>query len=319
MSGFKGLASSESLVLLLSLAYFAALAPFTPGLASLSNGANLLATSLPLFVVAMGETVVLITGGIDLSVTSIIALSSVTGAAIMNSDAGLLAGNAMAVPTGIAAMLLVGGLVGLFNGVVIAQFRLPPFIATLATMMFFSGFAIWLTQSQNINHLPGAFNAVGGKVWIALLLAAVLAVGAHAMLSRSMWGRWLYAVGHNARASLISGVPVKGVTIGAYMVSGILAAVASVLYTGQAETGSPTMGQKILLDVIGATVIGGTSLFGGKGKILWTLFGVGFIKLIDNSLNLLDLSYFSIMMAKGGVILLAALIDSTRNRVLAGV
>jgi len=89
-----------------------------------------------------------------------------------------------------------------------------------------------------------------------------------------------------------------------------------VIYTGQAETGSPVMGQRILLDIIGATVIGGTSLFGGKGKVLWTLFGVLFIKLMDNSLNLLDLSYFSIMMVKGGVILFAALMDSMRNQVL---
>ena len=88
------------------------------------------------------------------------------------------------------------------------------------------------------------------------------------------------------------------------------------IYTGQAETGSPVMGQRILLDIIGATVIGGTSLFGGKGKVLWTLFGVLFIKLMDNSLNLLDLSYFSIMMVKGGVILFAALMDSMRNQVL---
>jgi len=109
---------------------------------------------------------------------------------------------------------------------------------------------------------------------------------------------------------------VAGVTVSAYVASGVLAALASVIYTGQAETGSPVMGQRILLDIIGATVIGGTSLFGGKGKVLWTFFGVLFIKLMDNSLNLLDLSYFSIMMVKGGVILFAALMDSMRNQVL---
>ena len=131
-----------------------------------------------------------------------------------------------------------------------------------------------------------------------------------------MWGRWLYAVGHNPTASLISGVPVNGMIVSAYIASGLFAALASVLYTGQAEIGSPVLGQKLLLDIIGATVIGGTSLFGGKGRILWTVFGVLFIKLIDNSLNLLDLSYFSIMMVKGGIILLAALLDATKNKML---
>ena len=122
-------------------------------------------------------------------------------------------------------------------------------------------------------------------------------------------------MGHNPKASLISGVPVNRVIVSAYVLSGCLAALAAVVYTGQAETGSPVLGQRMLLDIIGATVIGGTSLFGGKGKIVWTLCGVVFIKLLDNSLNLLDLSYFSIMMVKGGVILFAALMDSLRNKV----
>jgi ribose transport system permease protein len=112
-------------------------------------------------------------------------------------------------------------------------------------------------------------------------------------------------------------VPVGGVVISAYVISGLFAAAASVLYTGQAESGSPVLAQRLLLDIVGATVIGGTSLFGGRGKILWTLFGVLFLKLIDNSLNLLDLSYFTIMMVKGAVILLAALMDSVRVKLAA--
>ncbi|MDW8310625.1 MAG: hypothetical protein RMK20_14720, partial [Verrucomicrobiales bacterium] len=124
-------------------------------------------------------------------------------------------------------------------------------------------------------------------------------------------------VGHNARAAAIAGVPVGGVTVAAYVLSGFFAALASVLYTGQAESGSPVLAQRLLLDIIGAAVLGGTSLFGGRGKVLWTLGGVLFLKLLDNSLNLLGLSYFSIMMVKGAVILLAALLDSVRNRALA--
>jgi ribose/xylose/arabinose/galactoside ABC-type transport system permease subunit len=266
----------------------------------------------------MGQTVVLIAGGIDLSVTSIIALTSVTGAMAMNGGNGWLAGSSAAAPVAIAFMLLLGTGVGVLNGTAIARFRMPPFIVTLTAMMFFSGFAIWLTKSKSINDLPGAFTALGGKTWIAFLITATLALWAHVTLGRSLFGHWIYAVGHNPKAAFISGVPVQGVIIAAYGLSGLFAAVASILYTGQAETGSPVLGQRILLDVIGATVIGGTSLFGGKGKILWTLFGVLFLKLIDNSLNLLNLSIFSITMVKGGVILLAALMDALRNRLAGG-
>jgi len=314
MIQWQRLIASEYLVLFLSLAYFAALAPFTPGLATPDNLGNLLLTLSPLFIVAMGQTVVMITGGIDLSATSIIALCSITGAAVMSGTDGWLAGHFMAVPAAIAAMLAVGALIGLCNGMAITFLRMPPFMVTLTSMMFFSGLAIYLTQSRNIGNLPAAFNSLGGGTWLALGIGAFLAALVHLMLNRSLWGRWLYAVGHNWRAAALSGVPVAGVTISAYLASGILAAVASILYTGQNESGSPVLGQRLLLDIIGATVIGGTSLFGGRGRILWTLYGVLFLKLLDNSLNLLDLSHFTIMIVKGGVILIAALLDSLRHR-----
>jgi ribose transport system permease protein len=194
---------------------------------------------------------------------------------------------------------------------------MPPFIVTLTTMMFFSGLAIWLTKSKTVYNLPAAFNQLGGKLWLAALITVLTAGAVHLLLSRSLFGRWLYAVGHSPRAALVSGVPVASVTAGAYVVSGLLAALAAVLYTGQSETGSPVLGQRMLLDVIGAAVIGGTSLFGGKGKVHWTLFGVLLMKLIDNTLNLLNLSLFAITMAKGAVILLAAIADSLKTRLAA--
>jgi ribose transport system permease protein len=204
--------------------------------------------------------------------------------------------------------------VGAGNGFAVTKLRMPAFIVTLTTMMFFSGLAIWLTKSKNIAGLPSAFTSLGNGLWIALAIASALALLAHVLLSRSLFGRWLYAVGHNPRTAHVSGVPVDGVVIAAYVVSGFLAAAASVLYTARLETASPVLGQRILLDVIGATVIGGTSLFGGKGKVAWTICGVLFLTLLDNALNLRGLSHFSIMMVKGGVILFAALLDAMRNR-----
>jgi ribose/xylose/arabinose/galactoside ABC-type transport system permease subunit len=313
-AGIARVLFSDYFVLWLCVAYAAAVAPFTPGFLTLDNAGNVIATLLPLFIVALAQTLVMITGGIDLSVTSIIGLCSVSGALIMNDDTGWLARNPAAIPAGVCTMLAVGGAVGAVNGTAITRFRMPPFIVTLAAMMGVGGMAVWLTQSKTINQLPRGFNALGGNTTLALLITLVAGIGVHVMLSRSVFGRWLYAVGHNPRTARASGVPVNGVVMSAYIGSGVLAALAAVLYTGQAETGSPVLGQRILLDVIGATVIGGTSLFGGRGKVLWTLFGVLFLKLVDNSLNLLSLSLFTLTIVKGVVILLAALLDSLRTR-----
>ncbi len=139
---------------------------------------------------------------------------------------------------------------------------------------------------------------------------------AHLVLTRTVFGAWLYAVGLNPRAAAVSGVPVRRVVLGAFVISGVCAAIASVIYTGRLETGSPVLGQRILLDVIGAAVIGGVSLFGGKGRVTQTLFGVLFLSVIDKGLQLLGLDLASVFAIKGGVILLAAVLDAMRNRLL---
>lgn len=311
-----GSLSSEHLVLRLTLVGFVVLMPFTPGLATGTNLANLLFTMLPLFVLATGQTLVLITAGIDLSACSIMALASVAGGLVMNHDTGWLGGSPWAAPVGTLLMLLVGAAVGALNGAAIALLRMPPFIVTLTTMMGFSGLAIWLTRGQTLYGLPAGFNAMGGRLPLALALTLLAAAAAHFGLRRTLYGHWLFAVGHNARMARLSGVPVEGVTLGTYLASGLFAAMGAILFTGQAETASPQLGQRLLLDVIAATVIGGTSLFGGRGQVLWTLAGVLFIKLLDNSLNLLNVSFFAITMVKGGVVLAAALLDRTRQRLL---
>ena len=313
----KRFIQSEYLILALCLAYVAALAPFADGFASTGNALNILAAMLPLLVVAAGQTLVLISGGIDLSVTSIIALASVVGAMLMTTDGGALGGSALATPAGIVVMLAVGAAIGFLNGNLIAGLRMPPFIVTLTTMMFFSGLAIWLTKSKSIYHLPPSFLEPGQVTWVTALLAALAVIAAHLALARTLFGRWLRAVGYNAKTALISGVPVNRTLVLTYVASGLGAGIAAVLITGKLETGSPVHWRNNLLDVIGATVIGGTSLYGGKGKVLWTVFGVLFLTLIDNSLNLLNLAFYTIMMVKGGVILLAALLDTVRNK-LAG-
>lgn len=313
----RRLLQSEYLVLLWSVVLFAGLAPLSPGLASSDNISNIVANLLPLLVVATGQTIVLIAGGIDLSVTSTIALTSVVGAFVMNGDTGWLRGSPLAVPAGIASMLVTGGLIGAANGFAVARLRMPAFMVTLTSMTFFSGLAIWLTRSQPIYNLPVGFTQFGSCLPLTVLIGGALAIIVELALTRLVVGRWLYAVGQNARTAHVSGVPIGGVLVAAYTICGILAAAASVLYTGRLETGSPVLGQRILLDVIGATVIGGTSLFGGKGRVRWTFFGVLFLTLLDNALNLIGLTHFAIMMAKGTIILGAAVLDTARNRWLA--
>jgi ribose/xylose/arabinose/galactoside ABC-type transport system permease subunit len=311
---------SEHFVLLLSVGYFLLLWPLTPGLVSADNIRNIFSNMLPLLLVALGQTFVLITGGIDLSVTSIIAIASVAGGSVMSADRGLLASSRWAAPAGVITMLAIGLLCGGLNGAAVTRFHMPPFMVTLASMMFLSGFSIWFTRSRNIRNLPREFNQIGKgsilSVPIGLLVAVAVCLVAHFLLSRTLFGHWLYAVGRNWKASVVSGVPVWQTVVAAYSLSGICAAAASILYTGRLETASPVLGQRIFLDVIAAAVIGGSSLFGGKGKVSWTVSGTLFITLIDNTLNLQGLSNFMILLVKGVVILIAALLDMLRNRML---
>ena len=340
---------SDYFVLWLSIIYFLVLWPFLPLLGTPDNLANIFSNLWPLLAIAIGQTFVLIVGGIDLSQTSIMAVSSVCGAMLMtnsleplrfeksplwgillSAQGGPLANSALAVPAGVLAMLLIGAAIGLLNGLAVTRLRMPPFMVTLVTMTFFSAFAIWLTKSENVTSLPAAYIAIGtgslfslplggGAIGLsyAMLVAGGLALVAHLILSRTVLGRWFYAIGANPRTAVVSGVPTARAVTLAYVFSGVCAAVAAILYSTRLEMGFPALGENNLLDVIGAVVIGGVSLFGGKGKVSWTLFGVLFFVLLDNTLNLMSLSAFTISIVKGSVILLAALLDVVRNRLRA--
>lgn len=259
---------------------------------------------------------------------------------LLTEQGGLLAGSPFATPGAITAMLALAALVGLFNGLAVARLSMPPFMVTLVTMIAVAAFAIWLTQSNNIRELPESFVALGKGDLVSvyfgpklesqiprrqifsfvtwpMVIALTVAVLAHILLNRTVFGRYVFAIGINRKAAEISGVPVTRVIVTVFVISALCAAIASILYTGRLETGRPTLGAgNFLLDVIGATVIGGTSLFGGKGKILWTFFGVLFFVLLSNTLNLMNLSAFHIDMVKGGVILAAALLDVVRTRLM---
>ena len=323
---------SEYLVLGLTLLYMAVLWPFVPEILNPSNLEDIFLQVLPLFIAAIGLMFVLMVAQIDLSATSIMAMASVVGASIMTSQGGYLAGSAFAPVVAIVAFLAVGALIGALNGICTAYFGMPSFLVTLTTMMFFSGSAIWYTavhtdSGSSIGSLPAAFVGLGygdlfriGDLFgipYAGLVTLAIAVGAHVVQSRSVFGKWLFAVGLNPQAAAISGVPVNRVIVWTFVISGLLSAIAAVIYTGRLEAGTPILGQRILLDIIGAAVIGGVSLFGGTGRVLGVFFGVLFLSVVDNGLQLLGLSLSSVYAIKGGVILFAAVTDAIRHRVIA--
>jgi ribose/xylose/arabinose/galactoside ABC-type transport system permease subunit len=320
------------------------------------NISNQFLNMWPLLAVAVGQTFVLIIGGIDLSQGSVMAITSVIGAIIMSTvldpamfdrsplwgtimtpEGGLLRGSPLAVPLGVTAMLLVGALIGFFNGFFITRFRIAPFMVTLVSMIFFSAFALWLTQSRNISGLPEDFVRLGSgdiisvylgpkleaqlarrDVLTAVAYPTVIALGlafvASFLLNRTAFGRQMFAIGTNLRSARISGVPTNRVIIMVYMFSGFCAAVSAILYSARLQIGQPSLGNNLLLDIIGATVIGGTSLFGGKGSIRGTAFGVAFFVLLRNVLNAARLDPFVIDAVSGSVILLAAFLDVARTR-----
>ncbi len=276
---------------------------------------------VPLAILVAGQTLVLLVGHIDLSMTAVMAMGSIVSASVMTRHADAL-GEPWTTGAGIAACLLVGLLVGLFNGACTALLRIPSFIVTLAVMMVGAGAAVWYVSSVSdavsIGGLPEAFRSIGyGSILgvpIALMLSGTLLLGVWHLLSRTLLGRWVYAVGHNAQAARISGVPEPLVTLIVFALSGMCAALASIIYTSRIETGLPTLGQNMLLDIVGAAVIGGVSLFGGRGHVLMALGGVAFLCLLDKSLQLLGLSLFLVLAIKGGAILIAAILDVARQR-----
>ncbi|HVI38768.1 MAG TPA: ABC transporter permease [Gaiellales bacterium] len=324
-SWLRRLLLSEYLVLLLTALYVAVMVPFAPEIVAVDTWQDILGAMMPLLVVAVGQAFVLIVAGIDLSATSNLAISSVLAAAVMTLDGGPMAWAppGVAIAAGIVVFVAVGSALGSLNGACVTRFNMPPFIVTLTTMMFFSGLAIWITtlltpDGSSIGNLPQGFAFLGqgriGGLPFSVLIALAVCLVAHIALSRSLYGRWLFAIGINPRAAEVSGVPVRRVVFWAYVICGACAGIAAILYTSRLETGTPVLGQRILLDVVGAAVIGGVSLFGGKGKVIWVAFGALFLTVVDKGLSLLGLSLASVFAIKGGVILAAAIVDAQRQR-----
>ncbi|MEW2508043.1 ABC transporter permease [Amycolatopsis sp. NPDC047767] len=287
-----------------------AMALLSDSFLSSRNFTNILTQSTVVGIAAVGATLVIITGGIDLSVGSNVALSGMIASQLVSGGlAGFL---------GVVACLVIAAAIGAFNGVSVAWLRLAPFIVTLAVLGMGRGLTLQLSQGQSVYGLPAGLTWLGGGTIGTIpvpvfLLAAMFLVG-HLVLSRTTLGHQIYAVGGNRQAARLSGIPDKRVLFYAYLIAGACAGLAALVLVGRLGAATPTAGTGLELQVIAAVVIGGTSLFGGKGSMVGTLIGVLLIGVINNGLTLLNVSPFWVQFIQGALILVAVLLDAFNQR-----
>lgn len=287
-----------------------------PNFFSTTNIKNIIVQSSELFVVAAGMTFVVLNGGVDFSTTGVIAFASVIGGSIMSQDpdCGLMVGNQFSIVYAILAMILIGLVVGTFNGLVVVSFKMPSFIVTMAMQIILSGLALWYTKGVTIGLLPKAFTRFGTKTFLKVipyctLLMVVVFIICHILLSKTKFGRYVYAVGINQNAALISGVPIKKTIIKMFMISGICSALSSIIVTARMASAASSYGSSMFLDIMTSIIIGGTNPAGGFGTIVGTLVGVFFVVILRTSLNLMGVNYYIISIIKGCVIILVACFD----------
>lgn len=261
---------------------------------------------------ALGMTLVIILGGIDLSVGSIVAMCGTL-------TVGLIVTNGLPIWFAIAFCLLLGTFCGFLNGVIVARFRVPAFIVTLAMMNMAKGVAYIYSGGRSTRIMNAGFNAIGtGQLFgflpfpivYMIILVAIFAV----LLNKTKFGTYVFAVGGNREAAHYSGVPVKKVEIAVYTLMGFLAAFAGIVLSARMYSGQPAVGEGYELDAIAACVLGGVSMSGGVGRISGTVFGVIVIGIISNGLNLMGVSSFWQLVVKGLIILAAVLIDSQKGK-----
>lgn len=282
---------------------------------NLLNIANQIAV---IAILAIGMTMVIVTGGIDLSVGSLIALSAVVSTMLVRDYCGGTQASAAGMfAAGLGGIALCGAC-GLVSGGFITRLRMPPFIVTLAMMLVCSGLAYRLAENQSVYQVPESFVWLGRGADLfslpnAVVLMLLLYSAAHVLMTQTRFGRYVYAVGGNGEAAFISGVPVRRIILMTYVLSGLLAGLGGVVTASLLKSGSPTYGQMYELYVIAAVVVGGTSLSGGKGTMPGTLVGAFIIAVIQNGMNLTNVESNTQKIVLGGVILAAVLVDRLRK------
>ncbi|MGL4687234.1 MAG: ribose ABC transporter permease [Fusobacteriaceae bacterium] len=283
-----------------------------PRFISLPNIMNVLRQTSVNSVIAIGMTLIILTGGIDLSVGSVLAFCG----ALMGS----LIATGLNPVIAIILSLILGGIFGLANGVLVAKYKLQPFIVTLVTMTLLRGATLVFTNGKPISISNGGdlFDNIGGgylfNIPVPIYIMLVLFIIVSYILNNTKFGRYIYAVGGNEEATKLSGINTDKIKIYVYGLGGLFAALAGVIVSSRLGSAQPTAGTGYELDAIAAVVLGGTSLSGGYGKIAGTALGAVIIGVLANALNLLDVSSYYQMMVKALVILIAVSIDKKSKR-----
>jgi ribose transport system permease protein len=294
------------LVLVLLAALMAALAP---NFVSLGNAVNVARSVSINAILAAGMTLVILTGGIDLSVGSILAVSGVTGV--------LLWSNGIPTPIALLGGVLVGALAGAVNGVFVARFALPAFIVTLGSMTYLRGLAYSLLGGQPLVATELGYRGVGNGSIAGIPQPVIIMIVVYAVLwfvlERTRFGRHVYAVGGNMEGARLAGINVRRVLMSVYMIGGAAAGVAGVIFSARVLSAQPTAGTGYELDAIAAVVLGGTALAGGRGRILGTLIGAVIIGVLSNGLVLMNVPFFYQLVIKGIVIIIAIGLDSLKR------
>jgi len=299
-----------SWIFLVLLGIIAILALISPNFLTITNIRNVMKQSSINALLAAGMTIVIISGGIDLSVGSVLAFSAASVA--VSIRAGI-----PEVPS-IIIGLLAGTVLGVFNGVVIAKGRIPAFIATLGMMTIARGLALIITQAESFPVTSPFFMTIGAERFLgipyAMIIVIVFYALLHYILNNSKFGRYVYCIGGNEEAARLSGINVDKYKILFYAISGFFAAVAGLVMIGRLASAPPTVANKAELDAIAAVIIGGTSFSGGMGSVVGTIIGAFIMGFLRNGFNLLDVSTFWQMVFIGLVIIVSVWIDNLRHK-----
>lgn len=281
-----------------------------PRFLTLSNISNVLTQISVNAIIAVGMTFVILTGGIDLSVGSILAISGALAASILKSTGSLT--------MALVCALVVGALVGIFNGLCIARGKIQAFIVTLASMTIVRGATYVYTNGTPISGLGGVFGNIGNNkivgIPVPVVITLIIVLLAYYVLSQTRFGRYLYALGGNEDSARLSGINTNKIKTLVYAISGIASAISGIIITSRIGSASPNAGSGFELDAIAAVVIGGTSLSGGEGSVIGTIIGALIIGVLNNGLNLMNVSPFYQSIVKGSVILIAVLIDKKSKK-----
>lgn len=282
----------------------------SPAFMTLSNITNVFTQVSTNAIIAVGMTFVILTGGIDLSVGSTVAISGAFAASIIKSTNNVF--------LAVLAAGIVGIVIGLINGLLISKGKLQAFIATLATMTIFRGATLVFTNGTPISKLPENFVNIGngklGFIPIPVIITVIVLVIAIYVLTQTRFGRYLYALGGNEDSARLSGINTTKIKTLVYVISGFASSIAGVIIASRIVSASPNAGTGFELDAIAAVVIGGTSLAGGEGRITGTLIGALIIGVLNNGLNLMNVSPFYQSIVKGLVILIAVLLDKKSRK-----